>query len=263
MGKILEDAAARATRANREFYGDTTPGQVDYWRKMAAPRARMETFLRILREEPASRVVDLGCGNGQLLSELAALYPEAELTGIDLSQRRIEANQALMPQITWVAVDLELPDAIHPDLHGCFDAVIASEIIEHLASPASFLRSALALARRGTGRLLLSTQSGPLRETERRVGHLRHFTADEMKALLSEAGWNAERIWNEGWPFHDLSKWWANRDPDATMTRFGGRAYGRRENLVCLGLRGLFSLNSTHRGAQLYAVGLRPSAPPP
>lgn len=247
-----------AGEVNREFYGETTPGQLDYWRKMAAPRFRVATCLRLLREEPAAAVVDLGCGDGRLLSEVADLFPEAALTGIDLSEARIEANAARMPGISWVAADLERPGTLPPDLHGRFDAVIATEIIEHLESPSRFLRSALELARPKTGRLLLTTQSGPLRETERRVGHVRHFTAEEMKALLREAGWAADRIWNAGWPFHDLSKWWANRNPAATMARFSDRTYGPRENLICLGLRALFRLNSGRRGAQLFAVARRP-----
>jgi cyclopropane fatty-acyl-phospholipid synthase-like methyltransferase len=247
-----------APEINREFYAQTTPGQLDYWRLMAAPRFRMETFIRHLSVGPISSVVDLGCGNGQLLAELSARYPAASLTGIDLSEPRIEANEKAMPAITWVAVDLELPDAIHPDMHGRYDAVIASEIIEHLADPASFLKSALALARHGAGRLLLSTQGGPLRETERRVGHLRHYEAGEMGSLLERAGWRVERLWNAGWPFHDLSKWWANRSPDATMARFSERGYGPAERLVCAALRAAFRLNSGRRGAQLFAIARRP-----
>lgn len=253
------DGAARAAQINRKFYGETTPGQLDYWTKMAAPRFRMRTFMSLLAEEPPARLVDLGCGGGQLLREVASCLSGAELVGLDLSESRIEANRRSMPGISWMAVDLELSDALHPDLHGRFDAIIASEIIEHLGNPAGFLRSALALARPGAGRLLLSTQSGSLRETERRVGHLRHFTAGEMRSLLGEAGWSPERVWNAGWPFHDMSKWWANRDPGATMSRFGDRPYGILENLVCLGLRGLFRLNSRRRGAQLFAVARRPA----
>ncbi len=243
---------------NRDYYGSTPPGLQDYWRRMAAPRQRVATLLELLAEAPPLRVVDLGCGGGQLLAEIASAWPGVELAGIDLSERQIEANRAAMPGIEWQSVDLELPDAIHPAQAGRFDAVVASEIVEHLHHPARFLRSALALAAPGHGRLLLSTQSGPLRETERRVGHLRHFTAGEMESLMREAGWKVEKAWNCGWPFHDLSKWWANRDPDATMSRFSDRAYGPGEKLVCFALRAAFRINSPRRGAQLFAVGTRP-----
>ena len=62
------------------------------------------------------------------------------------------------------------------------------------------------------------------------------------------------RIWNTGFPFHDLSKWYANRDPDRSLEQFGERAYGMRENVICWALRQAFRFNSRRRGAQLFAV---------
>lgn len=78
-----------------------------------------------------------------------------------------------------------------------------------------------------------------------------------MDRLLVDAGFAPVRIWNEGWPFHDWSKWYANRDPDGSLARFAGGAYGPTENALALVLRTLFRLNSTARGAQLYAIARR------
>ena len=41
------------------------------------------------------------------------------------------------------------------------------------------------------------------------------------------------------------------------MARFGQRAYGWRENLVCIALRLAFRLNSRRRGAQVFATARR------
>lgn len=248
-----------AAEANRDYYERLTRGREDYWHRMAAPRLRLDVLLRLLAEQPAGRVVDLGCGNGALLREVGRCFPGAELCGLDLSRSQIEANRRALPELRWEAVDLEqsLPEA---GVDGGFDAVVACEIVEHVRAPEALLRNALALARPG-GRLLLSTQSGPLRETERRVGHQRHFERLEMDALLRSAGWEVVRVWNQGFPFHDLSKWAANLDPDASMRRFGEQAYGPLEKLLCLALRGVFLLNSRRRGAQLFAVARRPGAP--
>ncbi|HNI61811.1 MAG TPA: hypothetical protein PKW11_17855, partial [Pseudomonadota bacterium] len=101
---------------------------------------------------------------------------------------------------------------------------------------------------------LLSTQSGKVRETERRIGHQRHFTVAEMSALLDRAGWQPIRVYNCGFPFHDLSKWYANRDPDASMQQFAGGKYGLREDVLCFLLRLAFRFNSRSHGAQLFAV---------
>jgi 2-polyprenyl-3-methyl-5-hydroxy-6-metoxy-1,4-benzoquinol methylase len=251
------ETAPSSAERNQAYYDQTSAGQEDYWRKMAAPRFRVRTVLSLLRQIAPSTVVDLGCGGGQLLHEVAAATPGARLTGIDISPRQMDLNQARWPEVSWRVANLDAPATFEADQADQFDAVVAMEIIEHLDHPAVFLANARALARPHSGQLVLSTQSGPMRETERRVGHKQHFTAAEMSRLLEEAGWEPLRVWNAGFPFHDLSKWYANRNPDASMKQFGEQSYGLYQNAVCLALRGLFRLNSNHRGAQLFALARR------
>jgi 2-polyprenyl-3-methyl-5-hydroxy-6-metoxy-1,4-benzoquinol methylase len=242
---------------NRDYYEALPPGRDDYWRYMAAPRHRAARLKRLLARIAPSSVVDLGCGNGQLLSELYAKWPRIKLAGVDLSAPRIEANRTAMPHIEWICADLQQPIAnAHEARSQAFDVVIASEIIEHLDAPALLLSHARSLAG-PDGHLILTTQSGPVRETERRVGHVRHFTRDELSDLLESTGWTALRVWNEGFPFHDLSKWWANRNPSRSIGRFGSDAYGFSQRFVCLALRAAFLFNSRRRGAQLFALARR------
>ena len=238
---------------NRDYYEALSPGREDYWRYMAAPRMRVARILSLLRRLRPRSIVDLGCGNGALLEEIRAAWPEARLAGVDLSVAQTDANRARMPGIEWIAADLQQPLAAS---EARFEAVVASEIIEHLDRPELLLQNAARMADRG-GRLILTTQSGPLRATERRVGHVRHFEAGEMRALLGECGWTPVEVWNEGFPFHDLSKKWANRDPDASMQRFGGERYGMGERAICFLLRAAFAFNSRRRGAQLFALAER------
>lgn len=245
-----------ASEQNRAYYDQDLAGKDDYWRKMAAPRARVTEFLRLLDQEPFFRLCDLGCGGGQLLQEIAAQHPRAALFGVDLAESQVVANRQAMPHATFFAMDLDQRSAVPSELLGKCDVVVASELIEHVGDPLQLLENARTLTRPG-GRLLLSTQSGPLRETERRVGHQRHFSVDQMRALLQQAGWNPERVYNSGFPFHDLSKWYANRNPDASMKQFAQGKYGLREDLLCFLLRTAFVLNSRTHGAQLYAVARR------
>ncbi|MCG8416515.1 MAG: class I SAM-dependent methyltransferase [Proteobacteria bacterium] len=241
---------------NRIYYEKDAVGRDDYWRKMAAPRHRVAVLRdEIVRTRPTA-AIDLGCGNGAFLAELARRVSGLRLAGVDLSERQIARNRADMPGFEWHAADLEQPLSNCEELVGRFDAVIASEIVEHLDHPDRMLRNALAVARPGRGRLFLSTQSGPVRETERRVGHRRHYQKSELRALLRKSGWLPLRVWNTGFPFHDLSKWYANRNPDAAMERFGSNAYGWSENLICTALRLAFRLNSSRCGAQLFAVAV-------
>lgn len=251
--------AEPSTDVNRAYYERLQLGRDDYWRKMAAPRFRVTTLLRLLSELRPRRVVDLGCGGGQLLSELKRHHPGVAFTGVDLSVNQILANRQRMPDIDWYACDLDQPlSSSLRELTGAFDVVVATELIEHVASPEALLGNGRILASPRGGRLLLTTQSGPVRETERRVGHRRHFETGQMNDLLAASGWDPVSVWNCGFPFHDLSKWYANLDPDRSMRQFGEKAYGPVELAVCLFLRILFRLNSRTRGAQLVAIASKP-----
>lgn len=251
-------ASPSASEQNRAFHNSLPPGAADYFRKMAAPRFREETLLSLITGGARQELVDLGCGNARLLAEIASRFPNIRLCGIDLAAGQIELNRQTVPTCQFVEMDLAIADpaALPAHLAGRFDTVTAAEVIEHVDDPLSFLRNARALCRPG-GRLLLSTQSGRVHETEKRVGHHRHYSSDQMRDLLIRAGFTPLRVWNSGYPFHDLSKWYANRNPDASMQRFSGNRYGIREDFVCLVLRLLFRLNSQRRGAQLFAIAER------
>ena len=238
---------------NAQYYGALKPGQRDYWRYMAAPRWRMATALSLLSSAPPGCVADLGCGDGSLLSIVRRYFPKTTLVGIDLSPEQIDANRKTNPSISWHVVDLNSSAPLPSELRGLCDTVLAMEVIEHLKDPRQLLIHAHQLLRPG-GRFILSTQSGPVRETEKRVGHQRHFSAVEMTDLLMSTGWRPVRVWNSGWPFHDLAKWVANLSPNRTMNHFGEGAYSWRQKIVCFCLQLVFKLNSSARGAQLFVL---------
>lgn len=238
------------TKKNLDYYGELAAGRSDYWRLMAAPRFRVKTILRALAEERPGSVIDIGCGNGALLFAIARIVPETKLAGIDLSAAQIEANREKFPEIEWNAGNVEGETFALPHKYA---AIVASELIEHLAEPVEFLHRLHDYAEEGA-LLVLSTQSGRVGETERRVGHLRHFSAAEMSDMLEKAEWTPIRVWNAGWPFQDLSKYLANLSPDKSMEHFAERRYGLMERFAAFVLRVLFLFNSNKRGAQLFAI---------
>lgn len=54
----------------------------------------------------ARRICDLGCGRGDLTAMLAARWPDAEVTGVDLSPAMLADARARFPEIDWVEGDL-------------------------------------------------------------------------------------------------------------------------------------------------------------
>jgi ubiquinone/menaquinone biosynthesis C-methylase UbiE len=79
---------------------------------------------------PPRHVLDLGTGTGFVAKALAERYPQAEVTGVDLSPGMIhEAHQALRPELSG-RVEFEVGDAAalgHPD--GAFELVVLSNMI--------------------------------------------------------------------------------------------------------------------------------------
>jgi 2-polyprenyl-3-methyl-5-hydroxy-6-metoxy-1,4-benzoquinol methylase len=238
---------------NREYYEADRPGRHDYWRYMAAPRARVRRIVEQLQQRKPHVIVDLGCGGGELLEVVEAGMPASRLVGVDLSKRQTEENRVKRPQMEWFVADLSREGALGKEIAAIADAVIASEVIEHVDDPVAFLKNARFVARPGA-LLIVTTQSGTIHGTEVRVGHRQHFTADMLSEVLKKAGWKPLRVWNEGYPFHDLSKWYANLNTDATLRRFSDRPFGPLERLISFALRVAFRFNSRRRGAQLFAT---------
>ena len=187
--------------------------------------------------------------------EIAIRFPHARLHGLDLSQDQIEENRKSLPAFSWSQQDLTASDYLYPFGEPC-EAALSSEVIEHLDQPDQYLRNIHASLRPG-GLLVRTTQSGPVHDTERHVGHVRHWEAGEMSSLLQAAGFNHPEVYNCGWPFHDWSKRAANLRPDETIRRFGQTEWGAFERSSAAILRMLFRLNSPRHGYQLVAVANR------
>ncbi len=241
-----------AARINRDYYDRFAATEQPYWKYMAAPRARVGRIRKLTRDMAPGLICDFGCGNGALLLAVARDFPKARLVGIDLSPAQLERNRREHPKISWKEADLsaKLDDAFFDEAPALG---LSSEVIEHLDRPDAYLRNIHRVLAPG-GRLILSTQSGKIRATERHVGHVRHFSAAEMKEALTRAGFSRVRVWNEGFPFHDLSKVLANLDPEKSIKSFDRDSYGPYQRLVSAVLRGLYLFNTKGRGAQLYAV---------
>jgi trans-aconitate 2-methyltransferase len=73
----------------------------------------------------ARSVIDLGCGPGNSTEVLAAVYPEARVTGIDSSPDMIAAARRRLPQIDFAVGDLQ-----DCKLGGPFDVILANAVLQ-------------------------------------------------------------------------------------------------------------------------------------
>ncbi len=127
-------------------------------RRVSLNQHRVDAVLDVLRASGATRVVDLGCGEGRLLQALLRESGFTDVAGMDVSTRALgraaerlhldTMPPAMRRRITLFQGSLTYRDA---RLAG-YDAAIAVEVIEHLDASRldAFTRVVFAHARPGT-----------------------------------------------------------------------------------------------------------------
>lgn len=145
------------------------------------------------------RILDVGCGNGHWAVVLTAAGHR--VVGIDASARRIEMARHKTPDARFERLDIS--ERLLSDLgEEPFDAVISTEVVEHLFSPRTWAEACFAALRPG-GRFVCSTPyHGWLKNvliaasgrwdrhhhTLRAVGHIKFFSEATLRRLLANAG---------------------------------------------------------------------------
>ena len=135
---LTSDALARlADDAAAESVGDDD-AQEHTTTSIALADARLAAVVRVLKESRASRVLDLGCGEGRLIERFLADQQFQEIVGVDVSVRALAvADRRLklsrMPQRQRRRVKLLQGAMTYRDrrIEG-FDAVAVVEALEHL-----------------------------------------------------------------------------------------------------------------------------------
>ena len=165
-------------------------------------RRRVIRRLLTLGDEP-SRVLDIGCGQGDLLAELKAHYPGAELCGLDVSQSGLDVAGAKVPSATLLRCDLSTDGEVPSRLKGWATHATCSEVLEHVDEPQRLLARAAAFMAPGC-RLVVTVPGGPMSRFDRHIGHRRHYTARSLAQLLAAAGYEVEQATGVGFPLFNL-----------------------------------------------------------
>jgi 2-polyprenyl-3-methyl-5-hydroxy-6-metoxy-1,4-benzoquinol methylase len=241
----------RASDKNRETYDAAWPNLDDFIRFNPGARHRRRHILALLDGLRFSSLLDVGCGNGALLTAIDARYPGVRLAGVDLSSVVVEQNRAALPHMSFAVTNVD--DA---DLDGVFDVVVCSEVLEHVDQQGLVMQR-LARATVQGGHAIVTTPTGRVHATERHFGHTRHPTRAELALLAAQAGFDVVALASWGFPTYALTKWATNLDAEAALARFGGaRPYGVVERLVSTTtwLANFANLPTSPLGVQLFAL---------
>jgi 2-polyprenyl-3-methyl-5-hydroxy-6-metoxy-1,4-benzoquinol methylase len=160
----------------------------------SSAQARSAAQLRTTR--PSARVLDVGCGEGQLTAELAS--SGVAVVGIDVAAEPLRRARASHP-----GLDLRIvpTGGRWPLQDASFDVVWAGDTIEHVLDTAGWLSEVRRVLRSG-GTLLLSTPNhgrlAMLRLALSRpafdahfdplADHLRFYTSRTLARLLADFG---------------------------------------------------------------------------
>lgn len=149
------------------YYDEAAPSYVSGWRTLEHYSPLVAEFL-LDAVTPGCRVLDVGCGPGQLTAQLP---PDVRVTGLDVSPRMLAEAGAGRPEGRYEQHDLHDP---LPGAWGRFDVVVAVGCLEFCRDLAATLRHLAAACAPGA-RLLV----GVVEDRRAPAGRSRQPFSDE------------------------------------------------------------------------------------
>ena len=183
------------------------------WKDNAAPQCSgyiVPEIVKILSEVGATKVADVGSGNGTLCGALhrkciKAIGIECDIEGYQL------ARQAY-PELRFYNLSVQDDPSLITAKEGLFDAVVSTEVVEHLFSPHCLPIFASGLLKPG-GQLIVTTpyhgylknlaisafdkwdsHHTPLWEG----GHIKFWSRDTLTTLLESNGFKVTKFYGLG-----------------------------------------------------------------
>ena len=156
------------------------------------------------------RILDLGCGDGMLTAQLAALVPKGSVLGIDASRRMIEtARTHQKPNLSFIVRDINDLDDIE-----AYDVVFSNATLHWIHDHHALIaRVCKALAPEGALRFNFGGEGNCvhflkiIREAMARPEFSRHFAAfswpwfmpsvESYLGFISEHAFREARVWGE------------------------------------------------------------------
>jgi SAM-dependent methyltransferase len=168
---------------------------------------RRARILRLLGKIPPGDIIEVGCGAGALLHELASRNRRA--IGLETSPRAL----AMARGIAWLADGKQyITDIASPDLQGTMDLVCSFDVLEHIEDDDAVIDSWIEWLK-PDGKLCLSVPAHRKRwgAGDEWAGHWRRYDRTDLEELLLRHGLVVEHFECYGFPLANLTEWLGNR----------------------------------------------------
>ncbi len=235
-----------ALREHNQHYEGSYSASALEWRRLGA-LDKADNLQRLLAGHEVGSVLEVGCGTGAVLAELASRGVGIRHVGIDMA----DPNQHADPRAA--GLDLRVYDGnTLPFEDQSFDLVYASHVVEHVPNPRGFLAELRRVAREliyvEVPCELHARVTRPALQTALDTGHINAYSPEYFLVLLQTAGLDVI----------DLELF----DHSAAVHSFGTSAWKGRLRMALR--RGLLKLNPIlasrifcyHCGALCRAVGV-------
>lgn len=146
-------------------------------------------LFKLLDETHPSSMLEIGCGEGHWLAQIAARRPQTEIVGLDIGLDVLKKAQTVT-----TGVPLIVGDAGKLPFNGPqFDLVLAAEVLEHVPDPMIVVREmgritkaycVVSVPHEPWWRMLNMARMHYLRALGNTPGHIQHFTPRSLKRLL-------------------------------------------------------------------------------
>lgn len=150
--------------------------------------------LEALRLSETARLLDVGCGTGELERLVHARYPQARLVGIDVTPQMLAVAREKFARVPEVAFTFAQAETL-PFSSGSFDAVVSCNMLHHVRAADVLLRECARVLRPGGHLVLLDWCRDPwhcrlahywLRLVKR--SYVRMYRAAELVGLAASCG---------------------------------------------------------------------------
>jgi ubiquinone/menaquinone biosynthesis C-methylase UbiE len=128
------------------------------WVQQATYRPVHNAVLRALGQDAGTRLLDIGCGTGQLTDRLARKWPSVTVVGCDFSEGMLARAAARSPDLSWVRADA----GCLPFEDQAFDLITSTEAFHWFPDQDAALAEFFRVLAPG-GQLLLALINTPAR----------------------------------------------------------------------------------------------------